>query len=220
MFSAYIKQMTFQLPNHSYQQNAFMPVSSSKTKKRVTMNSTVSVHEFSANPMTKEEKSDLYYTKDDYNTTILEVKAIALTHQQPQVSYNSNSSNSSNCLVAAEADGFLRGIESHLYPQRVHNRFVARRALIKYQTHLKTNYEGITPDQQAKAMRTASEKLNAWSHLVAQETARLDSIRAYDADYLIPLVGAPVEFSSYSEFTFKRRESDQEVNRVLAHGRK
>ncbi len=195
-----------------------MPVSSAaktKRKKRVTMNSTVSVHEFSAHPMTIEEKSELYYTKDDYDMTILEVKAIAFTHKQPRVS---DSSNSSNCLVAAEADGFLRGIESHLYPQRFQNRFVARRALIKYQSHLQTHYNGITPDQRAKAMRTASEKLSAWSLLVAQETARLDSIRAYDADYLIPLEGAPIEFSSYSDFTFKRRESDQEANRDIPKG--
>ncbi len=73
------------------------------------------MHEFSANPMTKEEKSELYYTKDDCNMTILEVKAIALTHKQPRVSGNSSSN---NCLFAAEADGVLRGIESHLYPQR------------------------------------------------------------------------------------------------------
>jgi len=187
--------------------SAFKSISSSK--KRVTMNSTVSVHEFSDESMTKEEKSDLYFTKDDYNMTILEVKAIALTHQQPQVSDNINSN---NCLVAAEADGFLRGIESHLYPQRFQNRLVARRALIKYQTHLRTNCIGITPDQQAKAMRIASEKLSAWSQLVAQETARLDSIRA---DYLIPLEGGLVEFSSYPDFTFQRREVVQETKRVI-----
>ena len=64
-------------------------------------------------------------------------------------------------------------------------------------------------------MRTASEKLSAWSQLVAQETVRLDSIRAYDADYLIPLESAPIEFSSYSDFTFMRRDSDQEVNRAI-----
>lgn len=216
MFSTFIEQMTFQHTRGSYPPSlAFMPVSLAKKKKRVTMNSTVSVYEFTANPMTKEEKSKLYYTKDDYNMTILQVKAIALTHQ-PQLS---DKRNSNSYLVAAEADGFLRGIESHLYPQRSQNRFVARRALIKYQTYLQTHHNGIAPDQKAKALRTASEKLSAWSQLVAQETARLDSIRAYDADYLIPLEGSPMEFSSYSEFTLKRRESVQEdVNRAIPNG--
>ncbi len=189
--------------------SAFKSVSSASAKKRVSMKSTVSVYEFIDNDksMTKEEESDLYYTKNDYNMTILEVKAIALTHQQPQVSDNSNKNN--NSLVAAEADGFLRGIESHLYPQRFQNRLVSRRALIKYQTHLQTNCIGITPDQQAKAMRAASEKLSAWSQLVAQETARLDSLRAYDADYLIPLENASAEFSSYPDSTFERRGTVQ-----------
>ncbi len=87
--------------------------------------------------------------------------------------------------------------------------------MIKYQSHLQTNCIGITPDQMGKAMRTASEKLSAWSQLVAQETARLDSIRAYDADYLIQLESAPIEFSSYSDFAFKGRELAQEADRAI-----
>mmetsp|Transcript_3012 Transcript_3012/g.4548 ORF Transcript_3012/g.4548 Transcript_3012/m.4548 type:complete len:300 (+) Transcript_3012:109-1008(+) len=182
-------------------------------KKRVTLNPTVSVHEICAKPITKEEKSELYYTKDDYDMTILEVKAIALTHQLPHVS-EEDTSTRSNCMVAAEADGFLRGIELLIYPQRFQNKLVARRALIKYQTHLETNCNGVTPEQKAKAMRMAGEKLSAWSHLVAKETARLDSLRAYDADYLIPLNDATVKFSSYPDVTFKKRESGHEVKRV------
>mmetsp|Transcript_26359 Transcript_26359/g.39840 ORF Transcript_26359/g.39840 Transcript_26359/m.39840 type:complete len:302 (-) Transcript_26359:1596-2501(-) len=183
-------------------------------KKRVTLNPTVSVHEICAKPITKEEKSELYYTKDDYDMTILEVKAIALTHQLPQAS-EEDTSERSNCMVAAEADGFLRGIELLIYPQRFQNKLVARRALIKYQTHLETNCNGVTPEQKAKAMRMAGEKLSAWSHKVARETARLDSIRAYDAEYLIPLDDQQVEFTPFPELTFKRKASFQEeVRRV------
>eukprot|EP00985_Skeletonema_marinoi_P003567 scaffold1542_cov143-Skeletonema_marinoi.AAC.16 len=191
--------------------SAFVPVGSAK--KRVKMNPTVSVHEICAKPITKEEKSELYYTKDDYNMIILEVKAIALTHQLPHVS-EEDTSKRSNCMVVAEADGFLRGIELLIYPQRFQNKLVARRALIKYQTHLETNCNGITLEQKAKAMRIASEKLSAWSQLVAQETARLDSVRAYDANYLIPLNVATVKFSSYPDVPFTKRESGHEVKRV------
>jgi len=191
--------------------SAFVPVGSAK--KRVKMNPTVSVHEICAKPITKEEKSELYYTKDDYNMTILEVKAIALTHQLPQVR-EGDTSIRSNCMVAAEADGFLRGIELLIYPQRFQNKLVARRALIKYQTHLETNCKDVMLEQKAKAMRMASEKLSAWSQLVAKETARLDSVRAYDADYLIPLNVATVKFSSYPDVTFTKRESGHEVKRV------
>jgi hypothetical protein len=117
-------------------------------------------------------------------------------------------------MVVAEADGFLRGIELLIYPQRFQNKLVARRALIKYQTHLETNCKDVTLEQKAKAMRMASEKLSAWSHLVAKETARLDSLRVYDADYLIPLDDATVKFSSYQDVTFTKRESGHEVKRV------
>mmetsp|Transcript_12171 Transcript_12171/g.18780 ORF Transcript_12171/g.18780 Transcript_12171/m.18780 type:complete len:266 (-) Transcript_12171:141-938(-) len=191
--------------------SAFVPVGSAK--KRVKMNPTVSVHEICAKPITKEEKSELYYTKDDYNMAILEVNAIALTHQLPHVS-EEDTSKRSNCMVVAEADGFLRGIELLIYPQRFQNKLVARRALIKYQTHLETNCKDVTLEQKAKAMRMASEKLSAWSQLVAQETARLDSVRAYDANYLIPLNDATVKFSSYPDVSFTKRESGHEVKRV------
>ena len=183
-------------------------------RNKVTLNPTVSVHEISAKPMTKEEKSELYITKDDYDMAILEVKAIALKHQQLQVSKEDNSKRSIfTGMVTAEADDFLRGTESRLYPQRFQNRWVARRALLKYQTHLQTNCAGITPEQKSNAMRIASEKLSAWSQLVAQETARLDSLRAYDADYLIPLPldDAPIQFSSSPYVTLKCRGSVQDL---------
>merc|ERR1719478_875986 len=101
--------------------------------------------------------------------------------------------------LAAEEDGFLRGIEMLIYPQRSKNKLIARKALMKYQTYLETKRTDFTIEQKAKAMRSASEKLSKWSHLVAQETARLDSLRAYDAEYLIPLDEQRVEFSPSPE---------------------
>ncbi len=150
-------------------------------KKHVTLNPIVSVHEISAKPKTKEEKAELYITKDEYNMAVLEVKAIARRHQQPKVPVSDDDKSNSSIfmwMVAAEAHDFLRGTEKHLYPKRSQDRLVARKALIMYQTHLQKNHAGITLEQKAKAMRTASEKLSAWSHLVAQETARIDSQRA------------------------------------------
>ena len=169
-------------------------------KKKLTLDPIVSVHEISAKPKTKEEKAKLYITKDDYDMAVLEVKAIALTHKQtndPVSDEDKSNSNIFMLMVAAEAHDFLRGTEKYLFPKRFQNRVVARKALIMYQTHLQENYAGITLEQKAKAMRTASEKLSAWSQLIAQETARIDSLRAYDAaDYMIPLDDAPVQVSS------------------------
>lgn len=196
------------LQHQSYQPStisAFTPVKS--TKKRVTFNPTVSVYEIQAQSMTKEEKSQLYYTTDDLKMTNLEVRAIcALSNQLPQTpSYcrnndddpTKNESSNNDCVLAIEeADAFLRGLEFYIYPQRFQNKLIAQKALIKYQAHLKKKYPDITPEQKADAMKKASEKLSVWSQLVARETARLDSLRAYDAEYLIPVDDSPVKFSS------------------------
>mmetsp|Transcript_14582 Transcript_14582/g.24513 ORF Transcript_14582/g.24513 Transcript_14582/m.24513 type:complete len:235 (-) Transcript_14582:75-779(-) len=204
--------MTFQQSNQ-LPTASFTPAPVTSTKKRVRMNPTVLVQEFSVQPLTEEEKSELYYTRSDMNNFILDVKDIAYSHQLTQTM------SKTDCIraqdnIAVESDGFLRGIELQIYPQRAQNKLIARRALLKYQTYLQTQRIDITPEQKATAMRAASEKLSAWSQLVAKETARLDSLRAYDADYLIPLDDATVKFSSYPDVTFTKRESGHEVKRV------
>mmetsp|Transcript_10139 Transcript_10139/g.15389 ORF Transcript_10139/g.15389 Transcript_10139/m.15389 type:complete len:212 (-) Transcript_10139:61-696(-) len=191
------------------------------------MNPTVLVHDIiGLKSLTKQKKSQIFYSKDDYNMTVLEIKAIVLTNQPPETPYTTSctseeDNNSSNSrMLADEADDFLRGIELQMYPQRFQNKLVARKALLKYQTYLHEKRTKMTPEQKAEAMRKASEKLSTWSHLVAQETARLDSIRAYDRDYLIPLNGVPVQFSTYPDLTFQRKGSeDQQVPRVTSEDR-
>ena len=205
-------QMTFQQSHQpSSTELSTPPVNSIKAKKRIQLNPTVAVYEFDVQPFTKEEKSELYYTKDDLNNLMQENMEIAFSHHKTGCIDEQSNNNRSN--IASEADGFHRGIEMLIYPQRSQNKLVSRRALLKYQTHLQTKRTDITPEQRAAAMRAASEKLSAWSHLVARETARLDSIRAYDADYLIPLDDQQIEFRLNPEQTFKRKASSQEVRR-------
>jgi hypothetical protein len=205
----------------SYQPStAFSKVKSAK--KRVTLNPKVSVLHLDAKPMTKVEKSDLYYTKDDLRMINHEVKAISalskqLTQTQPHITCcigeqdNNNNCSSSNCALAVEA----RGLEFRIHPQRFRNKLIARRALRKYQKKLQTKCTDFTPDEKAEAMRVVSEKLSALSHLVAQETARIDSLRAYDGDYLIPLDDPPsVQYSTFPNLTAKRKESFGEVRSV------
>mmetsp|Transcript_4536 Transcript_4536/g.6626 ORF Transcript_4536/g.6626 Transcript_4536/m.6626 type:complete len:220 (+) Transcript_4536:58-717(+) len=195
--------MTFQ---QSYQPSSTElsapPVNSTKAKRRMQMNPIVSVYEYDVQPLTKEEKSELYYSKNDLDYFMLEVKQIAFFHRETGIVDPSHSSRSN----ISEDDDHHRGIEMLIYPQRCQNKLVSRRALLKYQTYLQTKRTDITPEKKAAAMRVASEKLSSWSHLVAQETARLDSIRAYEADYLIPLDDKQVELSSYPEHTFKKKE--------------
>ncbi len=214
--------MTFK---HQFRGSAFTPVIRS-SKKRVTLKPFVWVHEVEAQPMTKEEKAKLYYTKDDLKIINLEVRAIyALSNQLPQAPHttcctgtgidNQDSNESSNCVLAIENDAFLRGLEFYIYPQRFRKKLIARKALLKYQSHLQKNRPNISPEEKAKAMKTASENLSAWSKLVAQETARIDSLRAYDTEYLIPLDDSPVTFSSSPTHT-ARKVWSKEVRRVTS----
>ena len=203
--------MTFhQSQQHPSTVSFFTPaasVNSMKAKKRVQMHPMVLVQEFSVEPLTREEKAELYYSKDDIDNFMLESKDIASSHEFTQKMYKTGytgEQDNDRSNVAAEEDGSLRGIEMLIYPQRSQNKLIARRALIKYQTYLQTKRPDITTEQKANAMRTASEKLSKWSHLVAQETARLDAIRAYDAEYLIPLDDQRVEFSPSPEHMFNK----------------
>ena len=198
-------QMTFQHSNVSFCTPS--SVNSMKAKKRVQLHPTVSVQEFNVEPLTREEKAELYYSQHDIDNFMLENREIAFSHEFTQKMCKTgctDEQDNNRSHVAAEEDGFLRGIEMLIYPQRSQNKLIARRALIKYQTYLQTQRTDITAEQKASAMRTASEKLSKWSHLVAQETARLDSLRAYDAEYLIPLDDQRVEFSTSPEHMFKK----------------
>jgi hypothetical protein len=211
--------MTFQQQEHFHASStgAFTSLNNAKKRKKVvTMKPTVIIHDIDAT-VSQEEKSELYYTKDDLVMTNLEIKAIcALSKHLPQTPYDDTNNKDSKCWLAVEADGFLRGLEFHIYPLRFRNKLLARRALLKYQSHLAEKYPDITHEQKAKAMATASEKLSAWSHVVAKETARLDSLRAYDGDYMIPLDNLPMCVSPFPELTIKpkRKASFKEIRRV------
>ena len=218
-------KMTFQQQQHFHDASSTGSFTSlndaQKRKKVVTMKPTVIIHDIDAITVSQEEKSELYYTKDDLVMTNLEIKAIcALSKHLPQTPYDdimcSTNNQDSKCWLAFEADGFLRGLEFHIYPLRFRNKLLARRALLKYQTYLTEKYPNITHEQKAKAMATASEKLSAWSHVVAKETARLDSLRAYDGDYMIPLDNLPMRVSPFPELTMKpkRKASFKEIRRV------
>ena len=183
------------------------------SKKRVILKPTVLVHEITINPLTTEEKSGLYLTRDEFDKTILEVDAIALSNQVKNCGQNNND------MLDKEPDGLLRGIESRAYPQRLQNRLMARRALLKFQAYLQNKKKGSTPEQKAEALRKASEKLSTRSQFIAVETARFDSLRAYDADYLIPLDHKPLQMSHNLDLASRkrRREEVQDVAGELSH---
>ena len=217
--------------HHQSLSSAFTVDNSTTTKKRVTFKPTVTVHEVDTHYTTQEEKSNLYFTKHELKMINLEVRSICsslssklkktIHHQTPQTTLCLNDQASltqrSDCdcvIEAVESDDVLRGLEFFIFPKRFKNKVIARKALLKYQTHLKVKYPDITPEEKARAMRTASVKMTAWSYLVAQETARLDSLRAYEADYFIPLV-EPVPLSRVPTLALKKKKGPfKEIRRV------
>eukprot|EP00579_Thalassiosira_antarctica_P006494 CAMPEP_0201896200 /NCGR_PEP_ID=MMETSP0902-20130614/44105_1 /ASSEMBLY_ACC=CAM_ASM_000551 /TAXON_ID=420261 /ORGANISM="Thalassiosira antarctica, Strain CCMP982" /LENGTH=248 /DNA_ID=CAMNT_0048428721 /DNA_START=577 /DNA_END=1323 /DNA_ORIENTATION=+ len=184
---------------------------SEQAKKRVTFKPTATVRTYSSRNgnMTKEEKSKLYYSKHELTIFNLEVKAICtLSQELPHIRNNGTLltlAQDSMVVIDNDNDAMdsLRGLELLMYPKRKQNKLLAQRSLVKYQTLLKSK-PTISTERKHLLLAAASAKLNLWSSLVAVETARLDAIRAYEGDYLIP-IDAPKAGATISPFPFYRK---------------
>ena len=82
-------------------------------------------------------------------------------------------------MIGLEADPALRGFERYLYPIRVRNKVLARKAMLKYQKNLNAT-PNKTSEYKLQLLAAASAKLSQWAKLVAIETARHDSLRVYE----------------------------------------
>lgn len=160
-------------------------------KKRVTFKSTATMRTFSPSDggaTTEEEKSKLHYSKRELDIFNLEVEvACTLSQELPHV-------RNAGTLLPSDEDGgagdSLRGLELLMYPKRRRKRVLIRRTFLEYQSLLKSR-SGVDGERRRAALAEASAKLNTWASLVAVETARLDSRRAYDEEnYKIP-IGTP-----------------------------
>lgn len=98
-------------------------------------------------------------------------------------------------MIGLEADPALRGLERYLCPARSRNKLIAIKGLLKYQNHLNASPVK-TSDEKAKRLAKASVKLSNWSRMVARETGRLDSLKAFEGDYLIP-INEPVRIAPF-----------------------
>eukprot|EP00585_Thalassiosira_rotula_P006282 CAMPEP_0196149092 /NCGR_PEP_ID=MMETSP0910-20130528/29102_1 /TAXON_ID=49265 /ORGANISM="Thalassiosira rotula, Strain GSO102" /LENGTH=197 /DNA_ID=CAMNT_0041411949 /DNA_START=109 /DNA_END=698 /DNA_ORIENTATION=+ len=155
---------------------------------RVKFKSTVEIQPIDCE-MTLEEKSRSYYSKEELNTLHHEVNAIhnAFKHFPDESSpCGVHMTTAQGCMIGLEADTALRGLERYLCPARARNKFIARKGILKYQNNLNANTNK-TRDEKNRSLARASVKLSHWSKLVARETARIDSLRACEGDYLIPI---------------------------------
>ncbi len=147
-----------------------------QSKRRVTFELMVAVQPIDCS-MTRDEKSRSYYSK----------KELKVSRQLPDTSSSCGAHVAAiDCVIGLGADPALRGLELSLLPVRARNKAIASKGVLKYQNALEAN-SGKTSEEKLRSLARASAKLSHWSKLVARETARLDSLRAYGGDYLIPI---------------------------------
>ncbi|KAL9178304.1 hypothetical protein ACHAXT_001732 [Thalassiosira profunda] len=170
---------------------ALRPIHPRGAKRRVTFQSSVTVQPVDCK-LTDDEKANAYYSKAELDRFSLEVKARVLALRTLSKALPSASfvcdvhAAARDCLVGAEAHPSLRGLEFHLCPSRVKNKALAQKAFLKYERSIKSDPHA-SREETLRAVAEASRKLTLWSRQVALETARHDSLRAYDVDYRIPV---------------------------------
>ena len=185
-----------------------------RAKKRVTFKPTCTVRTHKDAGPTKEEKAKLYYSRDELKIMNLEVHAICTLSQELPKLHNSGTlltmteRRDGSMLGPDDGDAdavatSLRGLELIMYPKRRQNKQLAKRTLLKYQTFLKAK-KSLSTNERSMALAAASAKLNRWSSLVATETARLDALRAFEGDYLIPTTAEP-EVDILPPFPFHKK---------------
>ena len=147
--------------------------------------------------LTPEEHSRSHYSKDEMAAFSLEVKKAVSCTPSVQSACCVVHACEGDCLVGLEADPALRGIGHYLCPTRVRNKYLVRKALLKYKRSLNAVHPSSkTREEKLRSLASTSAKLSHWSRMVAMETARLDSLRAYDIDYMIP-IGEPVVVTQF-----------------------
>ena len=147
--------------------------------------------------LTPEEHSRSHYSKDEMAAFSLEVKKAVSRAPSVQSACCVVHACEGDCLAGLEADPALRGGGHYLCVHRVRNKYLVRKALLKYKRSLNAVHPSSkTREEKLNSLASASAKLSHWSRMVAMETARLDSLRAYDIDYMIP-IGEPVVVTQF-----------------------
>ena len=183
--------------------NAFK--SSRKSNLRLNFDPSITVHPIDCK-LTKTEKFNSFYSKDELNAFSLEVRAI----RAEMLSAVGTHATELDCMFGLEAEPTLRGLELHLCLIRVRNKKLAQMALLKKcELNAKSNK---TSEERLISLAAASAKLSRWSRLVAMETARLDSLRACADDYMIPII-EPVHIKPFPGTIKRRRVTDDEYCR-------
>ena len=165
------------------------------TKKRVQFEASVTVQPIDCRA-TEEEKSRAYYNEEELETISFNAKAIrAASKQRLDASSDPGQQQPQSCLLN---DPSLRGFELHLCPDRLRNKVVATKTILKYQRNL--NASNKTSQEKLVTLGAISAKVNQWSRQIGLATAQHDSLQVYGCDYVIPITKTAVDAASVSPF--------------------
>ena len=158
-------------------------------RKKVSFNPVVQVRRRTLPPsvIMTSLKSSLYYSKSELASINLEAKRIV------------DSRGRLDSPAGLEDEGCLRGLESMTSPTRKVKKVLATKGILKYHRII-SERDDIPAERKHLLLATASSKISEWARLVSLEAARVDSLRVFGADYLIPVELVPVETTSFCPF--------------------
>ncbi|KAL7514065.1 hypothetical protein ACHAXN_011293 [Cyclotella atomus] len=187
-----------------HQYSAFHPVSRRTSMKRsirkISFNEDVRVRLICerSSEMTQDEKSQLYYSKNELTGFYQECKDIckgvimnarSLSASDPSVSPAKNLSS------ILDSDYNLRGFEVQVCPMRKNNKAMVHKAVQMYHKQLNDLGSSLSPEQKEMILADAYSKLSYWSQMLALNIAQKDLPQEEDSKSSIRFAG-PVPCST------------------------
>ena len=165
-------------------------------RKKVSFNPAIEVRRtMLSSPAMKRNDSRLYYSKSELASITLEARRVVDSRGQR------------DHIVGLEDEDCLRGLESLTSPSRKVKRVLATKGILKYHRII-SERDDIPPERKQLLLAAASSRISERARLVSLETARMDSLRVFGADYIIPVDLVPVETASKFAFEPKCNTGD------------
>lgn len=166
--------------------------------KKLSFNPAIEVHRTTLPPAMTSMESRLYYSKSELASITLEAKRVVDSRGQRMFD---------SLAAGLEDEDCLRGLESLTSPSRKVKKVLAAKGILKYHRII-SERDDIPPERKHLLLATASSKISERARLVSLETARMDSLRVFGADYRIPVELVPVETTSFFAFKPKCNTGD------------
>ncbi|KAL7476100.1 hypothetical protein ACHAW6_001976 [Cyclotella cf. meneghiniana] len=151
--------------------------------KRISFNENVAVRSIRerSSEMSPEDKSKLYYVKDElrrFESELIEVRRKIIVQARSLYKSNPAMSLAQHVSSILESDESLRGFEIRFCPTRCKNKSKVLNAVLQYQEKLRFSEKSSLTAERDVALAKAYSELSQLSKVQALKTARNDKIRA------------------------------------------